>query len=131
MSPETFSEQDLVEKPTLALLERLGYEVIDGYTEQFGADHGLSGAPGRDDRSEAILRHRLRLKLAELNPDLPPQALDLAVEQLVEDRSAMDRVRANQAVWKLLRDGAQVTFAAEDGGRETETVRFVDWSDPG
>ena len=29
------------------------------------------------------------------------------------DRSAMDPTRANQAVWKLLRDGAKVTFADE------------------
>ena len=148
MTPTGFSEQDLVEKPTLALLEQLGYEVIDAYTEQLGSDTIASGEPGRDDRSEVILRHRLRPKparvagadeviarlrpkLAELNPDLPPQALDLAVEQLVEDRSAMDRVRANHTVWKLLRDGAKVTFAAEDGGRQTETVRCVDWSDAG
>ena len=77
-----------------------------------------------------ILRHRLRPKLAQLNPDLPPRALDQAVEQLVLDRSAMDRVRASQVAWKLLRDGAKVTFTGDDGGRETETVRFVDWRDP-
>src|SRR6185437_7985453 len=124
-----FSEQELIEKPTLALLEQLGYEVVDAYTEQFGAEHVPSGAPGRDDRSEVILHHRLRPKLAELNPDLPPQAVDLAVDQLIQDRSAMDAVRANQAVWKLLRDGARVTFAADDGSLETETVRFVDWTD--
>lgn len=105
MTSDRFSEQALVETPTLALLKDLGYEVINAYTEQFGAEHVASGAPGRDDRSEVILRHRLLPKLAELNPDLPAQALDLAVEQLVEDRSAMDEVRANQALWRLLRDG--------------------------
>lgn len=131
MTPEGFSEHGLVEKPALDLLGQLGYQVIDAYTEQFGADSVAGGAPGRDDRSEVILRHRLRAKLAKLNPDLPQQALDLALEQLVEDRSAMDRVRANRAVWNLLRDGAKVTIAAHDGGRETEDVRFVDWSDPG
>jgi type I site-specific restriction-modification system R (restriction) subunit len=130
MTPAGFSEQDLVERPTLALLGHLGYEVIDAYTEQLGAEQVASGAPGRDDRSEVILRHRLRPKLAELNPALPRRALDLALEQLVQDRSAMDRVRANQAVWKLLRDGAKVTYTADDGGRETETVRLIDWSDP-
>lgn len=130
MTPEWFSEQALVERPTLALLEQLGYEVITAYTEQFGAGHVANGAPGRDDRSEVILRHRLRPKLAQLNPELPALALDLAVEQIGEDRSAMDPVRANQAVWKLLRDGAKVTFTADDGSRETETVRSVDWQDP-
>jgi type I restriction enzyme R subunit len=130
MTPEGFSEQGLVEKPTLALLGQLGFEVINAYTEQFGVDAALNGSPGRDDRSEVVLRHRLRPKLGQLNPDLPSQAFDHALEQLVHDRSAMERVRANQAVWKLLRDGAKVTFTADDGGRETQTVRFVDWSDP-
>ena len=130
MTPSGFSEQQLVEKPALALLERLGFEVVDAYTEQLGADHAASGAPGRDDRSEVVLRHRLRPKLAELNPETPAAALDAALEELVRDRSAMDRVRANQTFWKLLRDGAKVTFTADDGGRTTETVRFVDWSTP-
>ena len=42
----------------------------------------------------------------------------------------MDRVRANRAVWKLLRVGAKVTFATDDGGRATQAVRFIDWSTP-
>lgn len=130
MTPEGFSEQDLVEKPALALLGDLGFEITNAYTEQFGPDHVPGGAPGRDDRSEVVLRHRLRPKLTELNSGLPPAALDSAVDQLVLDRSVMDRVRANQSVWKLLRDGAKVTFAAEDGSRTTETVRFIDWSTP-
>ncbi|MGI9098108.1 MAG: HsdR family type I site-specific deoxyribonuclease [Solirubrobacteraceae bacterium] len=130
MTPSRFSEQQLVEKPALALLEDLGFEVVDAYTEQFGSDHVARGAPGRDDRSEVVLRHRLRPKLAVLNPELPAAALDAALEQFVLDRSAMDRVRANQAFWKLLRDGAKVTFAADDGARTTETVRFIDWSTP-
>src|SRR4051812_21684054 len=108
--PDGFSEMGLVEKPTLELLESVGFEVIDAYTESFGAGSPATGNPGRDDRSEVVLRHRLRPKLAELNPDVPSQALDQAVEQVVLDRSAMDRVRASQAVWKLLRDGAKVTF---------------------
>lgn len=130
MTPEGFSEQALVERPTLALLEQLGYEVVNAYTEQFGPEHVASGAPGRNDRSEVILRHRLRPNLAQLNPHLPAQALDLAVGQLVGDRSVMDPVRANQAIWKLLRDGAKVTFTSDDGSRATETVRLVDWGEP-
>ena len=131
MTPFDFSEQELVEKPALALLEQLGFAVINAYTEQFGPDHVASGAPGRDDRSQVVLRHRLRPKLAEFNPELPPAALDTALDELILDRSAMDRVRANQAVWRLLRDGAKVTFTDDGGSRVTETARFVDWSTPG
>lgn len=130
MTPSDFSEQELVEKPALELLEGLGFEVIEAYSEQFGADHVANGAPGRDNRAEVMLRHRLRPKLGELNPELPAVAIEAAAEELMLDRSAMDPVRANRAVWKLLRDGAKVTFPAENGRRVTATVNFVDWTDP-
>lgn len=128
--PTGFSEDDLVEKPTLALLGQIGYETINAYEESYGSDSPLTGNPGRDDRGEVILKYRLRPKLAELNPDLPAQALDQTVDELLSDRSAVDPVRASQAVWKLLRDGVKVTVAADDGSRETQTVRLIDWNEP-
>jgi type I restriction enzyme R subunit len=130
VTPKDFSEQHLVEDPALELLNELGYQVINAYNEVLGPDGVVKGAPGRDNQSQVILRHRLRPKLAELNPDLPSQAVDTALDVLIDERSAMDRVRANQAVWKLLRDGTKVTFATEDGGRATETVKVIDWSAP-
>ncbi|MDQ3671056.1 MAG: type I restriction endonuclease, partial [Actinomycetota bacterium] len=131
MTPTSFSEAGLVEGPTLALLGQLGYEVVDGYSERFGAEHVGSGGLGRDDQSQVVLHHRLRPKLADLNPDLPSAAVDAAVDELMLDRSAMDATRANRAVHRLLRDGVKVTVADEDGGRVTETVRLIDWRAPG
>ena len=130
MNPKDFSEQRLVEDPALGLLDDLGYEVVHAFTEEFGEGVVAKGAPGRDNQSEVILRHRLRPKLAALNPDLPHAALEGALEDLTADRSAMDRVRANQAVWKLLRHGARVTFVNRDGDRVIERVDFIDWSTP-
>jgi len=130
MTLSDFSEARLVEKPTLALLEQLGYEVADGYTELFGAEHVQAGGLGRDDQSQVVLHHRLRQKLTALNPGLPPAAIDAAIDELTLDRSALDATRANQAVHRLLRDGAKVTFTDEDDARVTETVRFVDWRTP-
>jgi len=122
VSPRDYSEDGLVERPTLALLESLGYEVADGYSETLGPD-GL----GRDDQSQVVLRHRLAPKLAELNPDLPSAAIDAAIDELVLDRSALDSTRANRAVHELLRGGVKVTVTDEHGDRTTETVRVVDW----
>jgi type I restriction enzyme, R subunit len=121
MTPRDYSENGLVEKPTLVLLKSLGYTVVDGLSEE-----GL----GRDDQSEVVLRHRLTPKLAELNPDLPAVAIEAAVEELMRDRSALDRTRANQSVHKLLRDGVTVTFTGDDGERVTESVRVIDWVTP-
>lgn len=125
MSPRDYSEDGLVERPTLALLKSLGYEVADGYGETLGPD-GL----GRDDQSQALLRHRLAPKLAELNPDLPSAAIEAAIEKLALDRTALDPTRANRAVHELLRGGVKVTVTDEQGDRRTETVRVVDWTTP-
>lgn len=123
MSPRDYSEEGLVERPTLDLLESLGYEVIDGFAETLGPD-GL----GRDDQAQVVLRHRLAPKLAELNPDLAASAIDSAVEELTLDRSALDPTRANKVIHELLRDGVKVTTVGERGDRSIETVRLIDWT---
>jgi type I restriction enzyme R subunit len=115
----------LVERPTMELLGTLGYELADGYSEQLGPD-GL----GRDDRAEIVLRHRLRKKLPGLNPGVPVEAFDLAIEDLVRDRSTLDPTDASREIYGMLRNGVKVMIADESGGRSTETVRLVDWNDP-
>jgi type I restriction enzyme, R subunit len=118
VSPRDYSEDELVERPTMELLGTIGYKIADGYTETLGPD-GL----GRDAQSEVILRHRLAPKLAELNPDLPPVAIAAAVDTLMLDRSTLDPTRADRAVQALLRDGVKVTYADEHGERVTEPSR--------
>ncbi len=130
MTPSDFSEQGLVERPTLALLGQLGYEAVHGHSELFGAENVAAGGLGRDDQSQVLLEHRLQPKLASLNPDLPATAIAAAVDALTQDRSALEPTRANREVWMLLRDGAKVTVADDGGDRVTETVRFIDWRTP-
>ena len=127
MSPGRLSEDALVEQPALRLLAQLGWEVVDGFDENLGP----AGTLGRDSQSEAVLGHRLRDSLRSLNPGVPQAALDEAAEQLVEDRSAMGRVRANREVYDLLREGAKVEVAGDDGERRVVTVRFIDWDRAG
>ena len=123
MTPGRLSEDALVERPAMRLLSELGWEVVDGFDE----DLGPAGTLGRDSQSEPVLGHRLSDALRALNPGLPKSALDEAAEQLAQDRSAMDRVRANREVYGLLREGAKVEVGGDDGERKMVTVRFVDW----
>ena len=123
MSPSPLSEDALVERPAMRLLSELGWEVVDGFDE----DLGPTGTLGRDSKSEPVLVHRLSDALRALNPGMPQSALDEAANQLIQDRSAKDRVRANQDVYGLLRDGAKVEIAGDDGERQMETVQFVNW----
>ena len=89
---------------------------------------GTAGTLGRDSQSEPVLGHRLCDALRTLNPGLPEAALEEAAERLVEDRSAMDRVRANREVHDLLRTGAKIETNGSDGKRQTVTVQYVDWN---
>ena len=124
MSPPGLTEDGLVEQPALRLLSQLGWEVASAFDEVLGA----GGTLGRDSQSEPVLGHRLRDALRTLNPGLPEATLEEAADRLIEDRSAMDRVRANREVYELIRAGARVETTASDGERRTVTVRFVDWN---
>ena len=123
VTPGRLSEDALVERPAMRLLSELGWEVVDGFDE----DLGPAGTLGRDSPVRAGAGRRLSNALRALNPGLPKSALDDAAELLVQDRSAMERVRANREVYALLREGAKVEVAGDDGERQMETVRFVDW----
>lgn len=126
MNGGPLSEDALVEQPALRLLSELDWEVVSGFEETLGP----TGALGRDSQSEPVLGYRLGHSLRVLNPGVPEAALVEAAELLIEDRSAMDQVRANRVIYDLLRHGAKVRVTGSDGKRQTVTVHFVDWKRP-
>jgi type I restriction enzyme R subunit len=87
-------------------------------------------ALGRETPTEVVLISRLRPALKRLNPDLPKAAIDLAIEELVKDRSLMAPAQANREVYRLLKDGVRVTVPSEDEGDTVEVVKAIDWNDP-
>ena len=80
-----YSEDALIEQPAIALLSKLGWETANCFDETFGPE----GMLGRETSSEVILFSRLRAALARLNPELPPEALALAIQELSRERSLM------------------------------------------
>ena len=114
------SEADL-EAAAMALLAELGWDIVD-------ANNETPGQLGRQERSEPVLKERLVDAVRLLNPGLGEGAVDAAVDALIEDRSSLDPVRANKAVWQLLREGVTVTALDADGRREPRRVRFIDWT---
>ena len=58
-----------------------------------------------------MLTSRLGPALAKLNPDLPPEAIESAIEQLTRDRSALSPVQANREIYRLLKNGIKVELA--------------------
>ncbi len=123
-----YTEDHLIEQPAIQLLEHeLGWDSVNAYDEWTSGVSNL----GREAKREVVLMGRLKPALQSLNPDLPAEALDAAVEELTRDRSALSLVEANRETDKLLRGGVKVTIPdRERGGQRTEVVRVIDWDDP-
>jgi len=109
--PGQYSEDQLVEQPTIRLFEELGWEVVNAYDEALGPD----GTLGRDNRSEVFLVRRLRAAIQQLNPDAPPEAVEQAINEVTRSRSTVQYARANQEVHQLVRDRVEVTVRQQDG----------------
>ncbi len=133
MSSKTPDAEEALEQATLALFAELGWETVNAYDEVYGETPGAgTGGPylGRETRNEVILRSRLEAALAHLNPDLPPETFQQAIEQLTRDRSAMTLVHANREIYHLLKEGIPATFRDADGEERFERVRVIDWGNP-
>ncbi|MBW6470009.1 MAG: type I restriction endonuclease subunit R, partial [Methanosarcinaceae archaeon] len=87
---------------------------------------------GRQTSNEVILVPRLRVALERLNPDLPKEAIDLAIEELARDRSIMSPANANRDVYLLLKNGVKVSYqdSKNDNGQIIEKVQVIDWNVP-
>ena len=122
----TYTEDSLVEQPAIALFAELGWETADCFKETFGAESTL----GRETSSEVVLVSRLRPVLERLNPELPVEALQLAIEELTRDRSLVSSVQANREIYQMLKDGVKVLLLDKNGDEKFETVKIIAWDDP-
>ena len=122
-----YSEDQLIEKNAIDLLESLGWEHRNCYNE---FDQG-SSLLGREHRDEVVLTTRLCTVLKRLNPDASSEAIDDAIEELTRSRATMSREEANWEIYRLLKDGVKVTITDRDDEGETdEILKVIDWENP-
>ena len=121
-----YSEDQSVEQPAIDLLESLGWEHQNCYSE---FDRGSSSLD-REHKDEVVLTTRLRAALERLNPDVSSAAVDAAIEELTESRAVMNRVEANWEIYRLLKDGVKVTVTDDDEGETVEDLKVIDWGNP-
>ena len=127
MSPHAYTEDQLVEQPAIGLFAALGWQTVSALEETFGT----GGTLGRETKGEVVLTDRLRGALTKLNPGLPAEAIQTAIDELARDRSAMSLEAANREVYRLLKEGIPVSIPdREHGGQKTERLRVVDWEHP-
>ena len=115
--PDPDSENAL-ESTAIRLFEELGWQAANCYHESFGKKSTL----GRETTEQVVLEQRLRAALAKLNPELPPIAIDLAVDEITKDRSVLSPERANHDIYKLLKDGVKVSYRTDDDEEEVEVI---------
>lgn len=119
------SEDGIVEKPALALLQELGWQHVNCQGEQPGPDNPT----GRTSFQQAYFPAHLKAALRKLNPAMPAEALNEAEVELTRDRSAMLPVAANREVLALVRNGVPVQVRRDDGKFDDLLVRVIDWRD--
>lgn len=118
-------EENLIERATMALFDNLGWSTINCYFERYSR----KGSIGRETPAEVVLKPTLRASLIRFNPKLPNEAIDLAVEAMIRDRSVMSVAKANQEIYRLLKDGIKVSVKI-DGVERVENVRVINWDFP-
>jgi len=128
MTPSPHTEDTLVQQTTDEYMEQqLGWEPVYAYNnEDFGPDSLLD----RNSDREVVLTRILREKLVELNPDLPDEAYDDAVRQITATVASQTIAATNREKHNLIRDGVQVTFKSDEGGRLRERLRVFDYNEP-
>ncbi|WP_373528888.1 type I restriction endonuclease subunit R [Nostoc sp.] len=126
MHPPHPDSEAALENATIELFSQLQWETANCYHETFGTNSTL----GRETKGEVVLIPKLQLALQNLNPDLPAEAIQLAIEELTRDRSTLSLANANAEIYQLLKDGVKVSFKNDEGEEQAETVKVIDWNHP-
>ena len=119
-----YTEDQLVEQPAIGLFADLGWQTVSAMEETFGAGSTL----GRATKGDVVLSARLRAALVRLNPELPAEAINNAIDDIARDRSAMLPEAANREVYHMLKEG--ITVSVPDhahGGQKMTRLRIIDW----
>jgi type I restriction enzyme R subunit len=93
MSPSDYTEEFLVEQPAGDLFGDLGWQTVSANEEAFGfaepspqpSPSGRGSWLGRETKSEVVLIPKLRAALERLNPALPADAINAAIDELARD----------------------------------------------
>ena len=110
-----------------ALLEQLaGLGFACASDEVIGPD---GKQPERDAYDEVALKARLTAAVARLNPALPPEAQADAVRRLTQSELP-NLLEENRRIHRLLTEGADVEYYAEDGTLTAGKVRLIDFERP-
>lgn len=126
---KNFISEDNIEQAMLQQLQHVhGFDVLDCGTAK---PDDLNDGSNRSDKRDVILADRLRDACIRLNPNIPAEVIDTQVIPNVCDRrKAMSELNANIELDTLIRQGVPVEFEDEEGIKQQERVRLIDFNTP-
>jgi type I restriction enzyme R subunit len=119
-----FLSEAQLETALLTQLAGLGFACASD--EVIGPD---GKQPEREAYDEVVLKARLTAAVARLNPTLPPEAQADAVRRLTQSELP-NLLEENRRIHRLLTEGADVEYYAEDGTLTAGKVRLIDFECP-
>lgn len=123
-----FISEDQIEQALLQRLEQVHkFEILRCHCKD---PEDLDDNSRRTNKLDVILLDRVRAAAIALNKHIPRSAIDEALEDFTDRRTAMSPVAANREVYDLIRDGVPVEFDDEKGQRQKERVRLIDFNNP-
>lgn len=115
--------EDALEQLVLEDLGEMGWQVV------YGPDIApVEPAAERAEFREVVLKGRLRSALEQLNPKLPPDAIDDAVKAVLRPESQVVMTE-NWRAYQLLTQGVPVQYR-DDGEIRAVRAHLVDWANP-
>jgi len=122
----SYSENSLIEQPAIEIFKSLSYSHLSCFDEIFGENSSLQ----RETSSDVVLVSKLKPALARLNPGLPAEAFNKAVDIITSDRSILNPALANKEIYKLIKEGVKVSFRNNKDEEVEESVKVIDFDDP-
>jgi type I restriction enzyme, R subunit len=125
---KNFISEDDIEKALLAYLyHEFRIEHLNCYTPN---PDNLEDGSNRADKRDVVFAERLQKACKAFNPDIPSSVIEeQVIPKIMDRRGAMNALAANMELYDYIRDGVQVTFDDEDGRKQYELVKLINFDE--
>lgn len=118
------SENDIEKRAIQILVEQLGYDHLNCHTKD---EKDLNDGSGRVSKEEVVLVDRLRSSLKKINREVPEEAIEQAIRELVKGRSGMSPMLANKEVYELIKEGFTARIQNKRGKEEPKKIQYINF----
>ncbi len=124
-----YNEDSLIEQTVMDIFKNeLNWEVYNAFKNE---TFGENGSLGRNTELDVILKHKLLESLKHLNPALPDEAYNKAVEIITSETSYLNLSDINKEKYKLFIEGVKVNYKDQKGiNVKNKTLRIFDFNNP-